>query len=363
MPTADELLGREVVEGLAARLDGAGLPSAAVRRSAARLAGLALRERCDLVHEALLEDLPADTGRAVRELLTDNGFTGWMTWPVTEAVVTRALAAPDPGAFDGAMHLLADLTGRLTAEFALRRMLVADLDRALAIALRWTAHPDEHVRRLASEGTRPRLPWAVRVPAILARPEATLPIVRALHRDPSEYVRRSAANHVNDLSHAHPDLAVAVAEEWAADADEHTPKVIGHALRTLVKRGDQRALALLGFTPATALVATGPRLGSPEVAIGSSLRFSFELENRGDEPCPLVVDYVVHHRKANGSLSPKVFKLTKRTLAPGRRVTITREHPFKRITTRVLHPGEHAIELQVNGIVVGERATFRLLGD
>ncbi|MHB9856171.1 DNA alkylation repair protein [Streptomyces krungchingensis] len=354
MPTADELLGPGVVADLADCLVGAGASrmAAAVRDCAPALKGLALRQRSDVLRDAILACGPEDPDAleaVVRKALLDPRFTGWMIWPVTEAVAAVASAKRDGTAFEDALGLLADLTPRLTAEFAVRRLLNADLDRALAVIGTWTKHPDDHVRRLASEGTRPRLPWAVRVPEILARPEATLAILNALYRDPSEYVRRSVANHVNDISHAQVDLAVDTVRQWSAAPDAHTPRLVRRALRTAVKQGDRRALALLGFESATDLVVDGPVVSETAVAVGGELRFGFTLENQGEEPLQLVIDYVIHYRKANGTTAPKVYKLTTRTLQPGERCEHTAVRSFKPISTRTFHSGAHAVELQVNG--------------
>ncbi|GAB2842379.1 DNA alkylation repair protein [Actinocorallia aurea] len=354
MPFAEELLGREAVAGLAAVLDGIGRrpAAAAVRAVGPALEGMALRPRSDALCAALLGGLPSGhvgMRETVRAALRDPAFTGWMTWPVTEAVVSRALEEGTSEAFDEGLGLLAELTPRLTAELAIRRMLIADLDRALAVITPWTAHPDEHVRRLASEGTRPRLPWAVRVPGILRDPRAARPILDVLHRDTSEYVRRSVANHVNDISHADPALAVEIAEGWAQAPGPSTVRVTRHALRTAVKRGDPGALALLGFTPGAPVTVTGPRITSGDIAVGGSLDFTFEVANTGDRTAHLVIDYIVHYRKAAGRTAPKVFKLTTRSLAPGERAALTRRHPLKPLSTRPLHPGLHTLEIQVNG--------------
>ncbi|QUQ62552.1 DNA alkylation repair protein [Kutzneria sp. CA-103260] len=348
MPTAEEMLSTAAVRSLARILD-----APTVR--AVKLTGASFSERGRLVRDALLADLPTAYGqfeRAIRKAMKDPAFTGWMIWPVTEAVAVRAV----PNGFDQGLALVADLTSRLTGEFALRTFLDADLDRTLATALRWTESPDEHVRRLASEGTRPRLPWARRVPAILDDPQSTVPILDALHRDPSPYVRRSVANHLNDISRADPALAVDVATRWLTT---ETLPLVRHALRTLVKAADPGALALLGFPPPAALTVVGPALGAAAVRVGDELPFEFTLRNDGGSEVRLAVDYVVHHRKANGSLSPKVFKLTVRTLAAGESVTISRRHSFRPISTRVYHPGEHAVELQVNGRTFG-RTSFEL---
>jgi 3-methyladenine DNA glycosylase AlkC len=352
MPTAEEMLSVAAVRTLATVLGRA--PK--VRAVARELDGVSFGDRGRLVRDALLADLPSDYAsfeRVIREAMPDKRFTGWMIWPVTEAVAVRAV----PGAFDGGLALVADLTSRLTGEFALRAFLAADLDRTLATALRWTESPDEHVRRLASEGTRPRLPWAKRVPAILDDPQSTVPILDALHRDPSPYVRRSVANHLNDISRADPGLAVATATRWLTT---ETLPLVRHALRTLVKAADPDALALLGFPPPAALTVVGPTLGAARVRVGEELPFEFTLVNAGAEEVRLAVDYVVHHRKANGGTTAKVFKLTVRTLAAGATVTISRRHSFRPISTRVYHAGEHALELQVNGRAFG-RTPFTLV--
>jgi 3-methyladenine DNA glycosylase AlkC len=364
VPTADELIGPAAVAGLIDSLSEAapGLALPALRGAATSLEGAGLRQRNDALRDALLADLPvsyADFEQVVRAALEDPGFTGWMIWPVTEAAAARALDSPDPAAFEHVLALLADLTPRLTAEFALRQLLNADLDRALAVVTGWTAHPDEHVRRLASEGTRPRLPWAVRVRPLADRPEATLPILGALYRDPSDYVRRSVANHLNDLSHTSPEIAVRTATAWAAAPDAGTRKVVRHAMRTLVKKGHPEALALLGFAPPASLVVSGPGLESAAVSVGGELLFEVTLTNGSADETRLAIDYVIHYRKANGGTAPKVFKLTTRTLAPGQTSVITRRHSFKVITTRTFHPGEHAVEIQVNGVSQGS-APFTL---
>ena len=364
MPTADELLGPDVAHRLrdvvATAAPGLALPE--LTRAATLLPGRTLRRRTDLLCAALLADLPgtfASLDTTLRRALADPRLSGWMIWPVTEAVASRALSDADPAAFDGALALLADLTGRLTAEFAIRSLLAHDLPRALAIVATWTDHPDEHVRRLASEGTRRHLPWGTQVPGLATDPRATLAILDALYRDESEYVRRSVANHLNDLSRRDPEVVVEVAGRWLAAPDAATERLVRHALRTLVKAGDPGALGLLGFAPAPGAVVDGPDLGATTVQVGEALTFTATVRNTGTEPARLVVDYVVHHRKANGTQTAKVFKITTTTLQPGEQLVIDRRHSFKVISTRRYHPGEHALELQVNGVPSG-RATFEL---
>jgi 3-methyladenine DNA glycosylase AlkC len=366
MPSADELIGLPAVDDLisAIRTAAPGADLASLRAARSRIAPLALRERADLLRDALLTDLPGDYAaldRTVRHA-RDHApqFTGWLIWPVTVAVATRAVQDGGTAAFDGAMALLADLTGRLTAEFAIRTLLRHDLDRALGIITGWTASADTDVRRLASEGTRPYLPWSTRVPGILSRPGVTVPILDALYRDESEYVRRSVANHLNDLSRDHPGLVVDTARRWLADPGPDTGRLVRHGLRTLIKRGDPAALGLLGFTPATVEV-DGPHLDRTTVPAGGSVRFTAAIRNTGSDQARLTIDYIVHHRKANGGQTGKTFKLTTRVLAPGEQITVVREHSFRPITTRRYHPGMHAISLQING-TESARADFELDG-
>lgn len=363
MPFADELIGVQTAQTLADTIGvAAQRPVPALRAAAGQLGPLALRERADLLREALLADVAgeyAELAQVVRTALRDvPEFTGWLIWPVSTAVAGRAVAAGTGAAFDDAMALLSELTGRLTCEFAIRVLLRENLDRALEIARGWTAADDASVRRLASEGTRPYLPWALRVPGIIADPGVTLPILDALCRDPDEVVRRSVANHLNDLSRDHPALVVQTARGWLAEPGPDTARLVRHALRTLIKRGDPDALALLGFdTPSVAI--EGLAVDRAVVPMGESVRVSAVVRNLGERPAKLAIDYVVHHRKANGTLAPKTFKLTTATLAPGQSVDIGKDHSFRPITTRRYYPGRHAIGLQVNG-VASERVEFDL---
>lgn len=365
MPFADELLGVDVANTLARGIRSVlpDMPLPELSAAPESFGGLALRERADLLRDALLADVPGDYATLANVIRSaaerDAAFRGWLIWPVTAAVAARAVEEGTDASFDDAMALLAELTGRLTAEFAIRTVLRHDLDRALGIVQGWTMSPDEHVRRLASEGTRAYLPWAVRVPALISRPGATIGILDALYRDDSEYVRRSVANHLNDLSRDSPDLVVETARRWLDAPAPMTQALVRHALRTLIKRGDPQALALLGFAPATVQIE-GPVLTEKHVPWGAEVGFTAVIRNTASESARLAVDYVVHHRRANGTLTTKVFKLATADLAPGAELTLDRRHSFRAITTRRYYPGEHALSLQVNGVAT-PTMTFELL--
>lgn len=367
MPTADELIGPPVVRALAACLAtaaGRALPAAAGRAGPAAagracpavagaadaLGGLPYSARVARVRDAVLADLPQDYPafeQVLRAALADPAFTGWMVMPVVEAVAVRGI-----GVFEPALELLALLTPRLTSESAVRPFLAADLGRALAVMAPWAGHPDEHVRRLLSEGTRPRLPWAPVLRALVADPAPVLPVLDALYRDGSEYVRRSVANHLNDISRDHPAVAVAAARRWLAAPDANTARTVRHGLRTLVKAGHPDALGLLGFDGALE-VAASVRVAAEVVDLGGHLEFAFEVAHAGPGPAAVAVDYLVHHVRGNGTRVPKVFKLSTRTLAPGEVWRGTRRHPITPISTRRYYAGRHRVELQVNGRVRG----------
>ncbi|HEX7349851.1 DNA alkylation repair protein [Brachybacterium sp.] len=379
MPFADEMIDRGTALDLADALGtvAPGASTAALRKAAESLSELGLRERVDALRAAMLQDFGGtypDLAQVVRRAIREvPGFRGWMIWPVSTAVAEAAAADGSREATADALALLAELTGLLTSEFAVRTLLRHDLEQALDQALEWTGSPDEHVRRLASEGTRPYLPWAVRVPQLTAAPGLTIPILEALHRDPSEYVRRSVANHLNDLSRDDPALVVTTAARWleaSGDSEartaqtaltvQSTQKLVRHGLRTLLKRGDPAALALLGFPdPADALEVDGPHLDRARLEVGESIELRASVRNTGAEPVRLMIDYVVHHATAKGTQSTKTFKLTTASLEPGQELAVRKSHSFRPLTTRRYHDGPHAISLQINGVASG-RQEFHL---
>lgn len=366
MPFADEMIGVPTAQALT-RAIGAAVPDARLSRlleAPENFDALALRERADLLRDALLADIPGDYANFVEVVRAAHekspSFGGWMIWPVTAAVAAKAVQDGSVSAFDDAMNLMAEFTGLLSSEFAIRTLLRHDLDRAFITIHGWTESDDAAVRRLATEGTRPYLPWSVRVPELLHRSGVTVPILDALYRDSEEYVRRSVANHLNDLSRDNADLVVETASRWLAAPDMNTGWVVGHGLRTLIKRGNPGALSLLGFSATGAsLEIDGPHLDRDTVAMGAAIEISAVIRNTGLEDARLAIDYIVHHQKANGKQTPKTFKLTTATLRPGQSIPLRRVHSFRPITTRRYYAGPHAITLQINGVAT-ERAEFEL---
>ena len=247
------------------------------------------------------------------------------------------------------MALLREMTQRSTAEFAIRYFLIADQQRALAIISTWVDDANEDVRRLASERTRPRLPWGMRLPLLVKNPQPALPLLESLRDDPSEYVRRSVANHLNDVAKDHPDLVVRTADRWLSDASKEREKLVRHACRTLIKQGHAGAMTLFGFPPLQADISP-LTLSERTVLMGESLRFCVDINSLSQCPQPLTIDYVLHMLKANGSTSLRVFKGGVTVLEPGSKLTFNRTHTFREVTTRRHYPGTHAVSFRINGV-------------
>ncbi|KQS99225.1 MULTISPECIES: DNA alkylation repair protein [unclassified Rhizobium] len=313
---------------------------------------LELMQRALQIRDALVETLPDDFEQAAAILSASlpqdrrTGITGWALLPVSQFVAQKGL-----GHFDLSLELLKKLTPHFTAEFGIRPFIHADQDRALKTIGTWASHPNHHVRRLASEGTRPRLPWAMRLPALMRDPQPILPILTALLDDPQDYVRRSIANSLNDIAKDHPALVAAFVGEHIGGASPERKQLLRHASRTLLKKGDTTALANFGFAPSSGISAV-LAVDTEVVMFGGALAFSLSLTNENAAPQQLMIDYAVHHQKANGTLAPKVFKWKSLTLKPGKTLVMARSHAMRAITTRQYYPGAHRVEILVNGAVL-----------
>jgi 3-methyladenine DNA glycosylase AlkC len=274
------------------------------------------------------------------------GLRGFLVWPLTEIVARRGL-----GHFKESMAALREMTRVFTAEFAIRPFLKAHPEKTLKQLHAWCDDPDEHVRRLVSEGSRPLLPWGGNLMALLQPPHPTLDLLEKLFPDPSDYVRLSVSNHLNDFSKHHPRLVIDTLARWreAAPGDPRFGKLSRHACRTLLKAGHPGALALHGYGEAESLELEEFSLAETSVQPGGMLGYRLVIRNTSRKPLRVMFDYAIHHRKANGTLSPKVFKGRIGELAPGEAREIAGRHSFKPVTTRVYHPGLHRFEPRLNG--------------
>lgn len=320
----------------------------------------ALMDRMRHVTIVLHDGLPADYRQAAALLieavprLPGGGFVDMVPCEYAAVYGLDDLAT--------SIRLLEEATKPTSAEFAVRPFIEKYPEPMMAQMLAWAGHEHPGVRRLASEGCRPRLPWGIRLQDLVADPAPILPILEKLKHDPSESVRRSVANNLNDISKDHPDVALDLLRRWnaAEPGDGQVDWITGHALRTLVKAGDARALELLGY-PANPQIAVRDVQVTPQtIAIGEAVTLTYELESTGQTDQKLMVDYVVYLLRANGRQTAKVFKHKKITLEPGQVVLIQKKQSFRPVTTRKYYPGPQAIAPQINGRRF-ERVKFELL--
>jgi 3-methyladenine DNA glycosylase AlkC len=335
------------------------------------LEGLELKARAMHVCAALESTLPADFAAAADVIEaalapaepadsitpTDDpagGLRGWILWPVGEYIARQGQEQPRR-----ALAALHALTQRFTAEFAIRPFIVRHPALVFATLQGWTTDASAHVRRLVSEGSRPRLPWGLRLQSLVLDPSPTLPLLAALQDDPSAYVRRSVANHLNDIAKDHPQVVVDWLRAHLPGAPAPRRALLRHASRTLVKQGHPGVMKAWGLGSAwrgEALLTLTPR----RVTLGGNITFKLHLRSTNARAQKLAVDYAVHHVKADGSRRPKVFKGWTIDLPAHGEATLVKRHSLRPVTTRRYHPGEHGLVVQVNGRPVVE-STFTLV--
>lgn len=260
--------------------------------------------------------------------------------------------------FEFSMRALKFFTPFGSAEFAVRPFIAADQGRALAIMQQWADDPCEHVRRLASEGSRPRLPWGTRLNALVRDPRPCAALLDQLKDDPSEYVRRSVANHLNDISKDHPQWLLSFLGNW--DLQQPSARWIArHACRSLIKQGDAGALKLLGFG-ASAKVEASLSLAPARLRLGEHLQLRVSLRSTSRQRQRLAVDYALEYARAGGRTSIKVFKWKELELAAGVELVLEKRQLIRDFSTRRHHGGRHRVEVQVNGQRLAQ-ASFELL--
>ena len=303
-------------------------------------------DACDAIEAALAPVVEPGTEAPPQR----HGLHGWIVWPLGEFVARRGIDEPER-----ALLALHALTQRFSAEFAIRPLIKVHPALVFAQLQRWTGDASAHVRRLASEGSRPRLPWGIRLHALVADPSPTLPLLRALQDDTSDYVRRSVANHLNDIAKDHPRIVAAWVREYLPDATPERRALLKHASRGLIKAGHGETMALWGA--AVPLLGSAKLALSPKrIAVGESVAFCLTLRSASAQPQALLIDYAVHHIKAHGGSSAKVFKGWTLTLAPGESRRLEKSHSMREITTRRYHAGKHRVDVRINGQVVAEAA-------
>ena len=319
--------------------------------------------------ETLKNFLPANYREAVNILLrslpppndptkTDNDFGDFIYAPYADFVAQYGCNKKD---VDFSLKVLKEITMRFSAEDAIRYFINAFPEETMNELLKWSTDENYHVRRLTSEGMRPRLPWAQK---IILSPEKALPILDKLFSDKTRYVTRSVANHMNDLSKVNPELVLETLARWQKSNKQDAQEmdyIIKHSLRSLVKMGNKQAMEFLSFSADPEVVVSRISLKQNRVIIGSMVEFSFTVTAKKDER--LLIDYVLYFQGKNGTMTnKKVFKLGRFEVRAGQKLVVNKRHRLgENMTTRKIYPGKHQIELQINGAKMGMK-DFEVVG-
>lgn len=346
------MVGDQVVEELAERFSTAtGLDTGAFARALkAELPALELKPRIEAIarriDHLLPDDYPAALQRVVQVAKQDPPIEGFAAWPLCTYVEIFGLAHPEES-----LAAMEHLTKRASCEFAVRPYLREHWELAYAKLEEFTRHPCADVRRLASEGMRPRLPWGASVARLGSDFGPGLALLERLRHDESETVRRSVANHLNDVSKSSPELAVATVERWSAEP-KTDQRMLRHALRTLVKQGHPGALQALGYDSQAAVTVDHFSVSPAQVAMGDHITLEARITSTGTRSQRLVVDFIIHHITKSGQPSPKTFKWKTLELEAGESVTLTKRRLIQMATTRTYYAGTHLVQLQIAGELV-----------
>jgi 3-methyladenine DNA glycosylase AlkC len=316
---------------------------------------LNLMQRAIKIADALQVHLPGNYAKAIKLLLasiepplgtTDGeGLTPFLYLPHTLFVARHGLVH-----FELSMQAQYQLTQRFTAEFSIRPFIERYPAATLTLLEEWTRDDNAHVRRLVSEGTRPRLPWASRLQEFQRDPAPVLRLLELLKDDPELQVRRSVANNLNDIGKDHPEALIGTARRWLRGANENRQWIIKHALRSAVKRAEPKALSVLGYGAQAKVTLSAIRIAPRRLRIGGRVTIEFALTNPTRRKQDVLVDFRIHFIKANGASKPKVFKLKQLTLAAGKTVTLAKTVALHEMTTRKHYPGRHYIDVVINGV-------------
>lgn len=325
-----------------------------VRDALAGYDGLGLMQRGQNIAQALRQHLPQDYEQAVAILLASlhqpherdmgQSLGSFLFLPHTQFVARYGL-----NHFEASMQAQHALTQRFTAEFSIRPFLETHPEATLRQLTAWATDPSPHVRRLVSEGSRPRLPWAPRLRSFQKDPTLVLALLELLKDDPELYVRRSVANNLNDIGKDHPEVLTQTAQRWLQGASPERQWIVGHALRSAVKRGETGALQVLGFGQAATVDVSQVQISPEHATMGGAVQIGFAVSNPQATPQRVLVDFCVHYIKANGQAKAKVFKLKTLTLAPGQTVHLAKRLSLAEMTTRKHYPGRHRVDVLLNG--------------
>jgi 3-methyladenine DNA glycosylase AlkC len=348
MEPLKEMFNREFYQyfaGVFADVDKNFNSNAFVNNVTSNLNTLELNGRLRNTSIVLQQYLPNDFKKAVDVLYKASPF---LRRGYTALVLPDFVALYGKEHFELSMEALRDFTSLGSSEFGIREFLKTDLEKTLKVMKQWAEDKNEHVRRLASEGSRPRLPWSFKLDEIIKKPSLTSDILEKLKADEVPYVRKSVANHLNDISKDNTTYMLNLVKGWD-DTNPNTRWIIKHASRSLIKKGNLDSLSLFNFEKDIKLRIDNFRISTEHVQLGGNLHFEFELNSLKSTAQKLVVDYAIHYVKASGEHSKKVFKLKEVSLLPDQTLKFSKNQLFKDLTTRKHYKGKHLIEIIVNG--------------
>lgn len=325
-----------------------------------QLADKEMKARVHLIRDGLAIQLPNAYPEALKilvSILKDRQLTGFSVWPIAEFIQTYGLEYPELS-----LEALTLVTQCFTSEWAVRPFIKKYPQQTMQYLLACAKSDNVDIRRWASEGTRPRVPWGEQLPAFIQDPSATRDILEALKFDSELYVRKSVANHLNDITKDNPDYVINLLRGWQQQAGHQEIKyidwIIKQALRTLIKAGHPQALALIGVEFGAAVKLDEFNLKNRNIRLNERLEFTLQLRSVSDQPQNIVLDYILHFMKANHTTSAKVFKLRTFSLPAKSIIRIDKKHLIKQITTRQYYEGLQYIEIQVNGKVLHKEPWF-----
>lgn len=262
--------------------------------------------------------------------------------------------------YETSVEAIEKITQFTSCEFVTHPFIRKYPDAMMKQMLVWSKHEHWGVRRLASEGCRPRLPWAMALPNLKENPAPIIPILENLKNDPSKFVRLSVANNLNDIAKDNPETVIDLAKRWKGESEE-VDWVLKHGCRTLLKQGNPEVMELFGFDASVSHIGIADfQIPMPEVKVGDSLEFSFNLSNRSSKKTKIRLEYGIYYRKANGTLARKVHKISEKEYAGNSTTRITRKHAFRVVTTRKFHLGLHRVAVIINGTEF-EKHDFKLI--
>ncbi len=249
------------------------------------------------------------------------------------------------------MDALAYFTRFSSSEFAVRPFIEQEPVRMMAQMQAWASYPDEHVRRLASEGCRPRLPWAPQLISLIHNPDPVFPVLEQLRADTSLYVRKSVANHLNDIAKDHPQCVLAFARRWRG-THPHTDWILKRGCRTLLKQGDPTVLAILDY-PSVDHVEVVDFSCSERVVSGQTLVMQVALRSSRGTLGLLRIEYSIDFVRSGHKSGHKVFHWSEKH-HQGCELSLKKQQLVAPLSTRKLYPGRHTLSLRVNGQLLAQ---------